>query len=160
MAEGLQEEAEAAGPGPGSERDQQISDAAKHAKRSGYRILALNMLSPYLQLEDVPDHCMYCCRKRTKELNKKVAKFKRGEPMSVKQVGALLAMRCVLPSYACCLCCIIYTVNFCCKDCLGPQVSGPCDGLMLQRQLSQLQTVHLSSESGPYNTLLSYRASL
>lgn len=53
---------EPAGPGPGSERDQQlaaeIASASKNAKR-----------------------------KRNQELNKKIAKFKRGEPMHVKQIA-------------------------------------------------------------------------
>ena len=48
MAQGLQDEAEVAGPGPGSERDQKISDASKSAKRSA--CLASNMQSPDLQL--------------------------------------------------------------------------------------------------------------
>ena len=72
---------EPAGLGPGSERDQRLAER-QSAKRYGFAnsLTHINRASSYSSQRLLPR------RKRTHELNKTVAKFKRGESVPVKQV--------------------------------------------------------------------------
>lgn len=73
-----------AGPGPGSEADQRMNVGAsiRGAKRSVVMGTAVRPLPTRIVL--IFSACLF--RKRRKDLNEKVAKFKRGEPIQVKQV--------------------------------------------------------------------------